>query len=108
LRLAPCGPAGIVCCGAGPGTALAARGSPRPAIAWNALDFVYQRNAPQPTKWLWFLDQLWPGDPQSIEMLQDTFGLLLTGDTSHQKAFLLVGPKRSGKGTIARVLLIGP
>ena len=41
--------------------------------------------------------QLWPHDQQSIEMLQETFGLLLTGDTSHQKAFLLVGPKRSGK-----------
>ena len=42
-------------------------------------------------------------------MLQEIFGLCLTGDTSHQKAFLIVGPKRSGKGTIARVLtqLIG-
>ena len=33
-----------------------------------------------------------------------SFGLLLTNDTTHQKAFLIVGPKRSGKGTIARVL----
>jgi putative DNA primase/helicase len=34
----------------------------------------------------------------------------LTPDTSHQKILMLVGPKRSGKGTIARVLrgLIGP
>ena len=39
----------------------------------------------------------------AIETLQ-IFGLCLTGDTSHQKAFLIVGPKRSGKGTIARVL----
>ena len=37
-------------------------------------------------------------------MLQEMFGLMLTGDTSHQKAFLLVGPRRSGKSTIARVL----
>ena len=69
----------------------------------NALDFAYQPNAPEPTAWLEFLGQLWHGDPQSVEMVQETFGLLLTGDTSHQKAFLLVGPKRSGKGTIARV-----
>jgi len=30
--------------------------------------------------------------------------LLVTGETRHQKAFLIVGPKRSGKGTIARIL----
>src|SRR5262245_30303787 len=32
------------------------------------------------------------------------FGLMLTGDTRFQKVFMLIGPKRSGKGTIARVL----
>jgi putative DNA primase/helicase len=37
--------------------------------------------------------------------LQEIFGLALTGETKHQKAFLLIGPKRSGKGTIARVLM---
>ena len=31
-------------------------------------------------------------------------GLLLTDDTSHHKLFMLVGPPRSGKGTIARVM----
>jgi putative DNA primase/helicase len=70
----------------------------------NALEFAYQSDATQPTEWLQFLNQLWPDDPQSIEMLQEMFGLMLTGDTSYQKAFLLVGPKRSGKGTIARVM----
>jgi putative DNA primase/helicase len=36
-------------------------------------------------------------------------GYFLTADTRQQKSFLIVGPKRSGKGTIARVLtrLIG-
>ena len=32
------------------------------------------------------------------------FGYALTPDTSQQKAFLIIGPKRSGKGTIARIL----
>ncbi|MCZ6737546.1 MAG: hypothetical protein O7B77_06175, partial [Actinobacteria bacterium] len=32
------------------------------------------------------------------------FGYALTQDTRQQKLFLIVGPKRSGKGTIARVL----
>jgi putative DNA primase/helicase len=75
----------------------------------NALDFAYQPHVPQPLRWLNFLRQLWPEDEASIETLQEIFGLALTGDTRHQKAFLLVGPKRSGKGTIARVLrhLIG-
>jgi putative DNA primase/helicase len=36
--------------------------------------------------------------------LQELFGYLLTSDTRQQKVFLLVGPKRSGKGTIARIL----
>ncbi len=70
----------------------------------NALEFDYQKNAPAPLQWLKFLNQIWPNDQQSIDMLQEVFGLLLTGDTSHQKAFLIVGPKRSGKGTIARLL----
>jgi len=32
------------------------------------------------------------------------FGYCLTADTRQHKAFILIGPKRSGKGTIARVL----
>jgi len=43
-------------------------------------------------------------DVESIATLQEIFGYALGADTSQQKAFLLVGPKRSGKGTIARVL----
>jgi len=57
-----------------------------------------------PAEWLAFLAQLWPEDPESVETLQEIFGYLLTPDTSLQKIFLLQGPKRSGKGTIGRVL----
>lgn len=70
----------------------------------NALEFPYEATVKQPEEWIKFLKQIWPTDSQSVDMLQELFGLALTGDTSHQKAFLLVGPKRSGKGTIARVL----
>jgi putative DNA primase/helicase len=70
----------------------------------NALEFAYDESAKEPLEWLNFLNQIWPDDQQSRDMLQELFGLMLTGDTSFQKAFLLVGPKRSGKGTIARVL----
>jgi putative DNA primase/helicase len=76
----------------------------------NALDYAYDPQAPAPKQWLAFLNQVWPDDPQSIATLQQVFGYLLTSDTSQQKAVLMVGPKRSGKGTIARVLsrLVGP
>jgi putative DNA primase/helicase len=75
----------------------------------NALDYEFLADAASPATWLWLLDQLWPDDPQSIEALQEWFGYCLTPDTRQQKAMLLVGPKRAGKGTIARVLsrLIG-
>jgi putative DNA primase/helicase len=75
----------------------------------NALDFAYDPDAPEPGQWLEFLYQLWPRDPESTATLQEIFGYCLTPDTRQQKAFLLVGPKRSGKGTIGRVLtrLIG-
>ena len=73
-------------------------------FALNALDYAYEPDAPPPTPWLVFLDQLWPGDQESVETLQELFGYLLTDDTSQQKIFLLVGPRRGGKGTIARVL----
>ncbi|NKB83747.1 hypothetical protein HED51_11340 [Ochrobactrum grignonense] len=78
---------------------------PSPAyFCLNAADVKFDPNAPKPKEWLRFLDQVWPGDTQSIEALQDMFGYLLSPDTSQQKVFLIVGPKRSGKGTIARVL----
>ena len=66
-------------------------------------------NAAAPRQWFAFLDQLWPDDPDSINVLQQIFGYCLTSSTKLQKAFMVVGPTRSGKGTIGRVLtaLIG-
>lgn len=79
-------------------------------FATSALTFDYDAGAPMPARWLRFLQEaLWPGDAASVAALQEWFGYCLTGWTSLQKMLLLVGPKRSGKGTIARVLqaLIG-
>jgi putative DNA primase/helicase len=76
-----------------------------PALfALNALPFAYDPAAQLPLIWLNFLNALWPDDKEAIATLQEMFGLFLTGETRHQKAFLIVGPKRSGKGTIARIL----
>ena len=71
----------------------------------NAIDYAYDARAPIPGHWLRFLDSLWPDDPGSIGTLQEVFGYSLVADTSQQKAFLLVGPPRCGKGTIARTLI---
>lgn len=68
------------------------------------LDFDYDEAAPEPAEFIKFLYQLWPDDDELINTLQQIFGLLLTSDTSFQKAFMLIGPRRSGKGTIGRVL----
>jgi putative DNA primase/helicase len=70
----------------------------------SALEFDYDPIAEQPAEWLAFLQGLWPEDPESIQVLGEMFGYLLTDDTSQQKAFMLIGPPRSGKGTILRVL----
>jgi putative DNA primase/helicase len=72
-------------------------------FALNGIDFSYDPEAPEPVHWLGFLHDLWPGDAQSQETLQECIGYLLTPRTHFQKCALIVGPKRSGKGTIARV-----
>lgn len=61
-------------------------------------------DATEPSNWHQFLKSVWPDDPGLIGTLQEVFGYLLASDTSQQKIFMMVGPKRSGKGTIARVL----
>lgn len=75
----------------------------------NALAFDYDPGAVC-KGWMSFLDSIWGDDPEQIETLQEWVGYLISGLTNQQKIALLVGPKRSGKGTIARILaeLIGP
>lgn len=72
----------------------------------NALDFSHDPAAANPERWLTFLKEVWPGEDEadSITALQEFMGYLLTPDTSLQKALLMPGPKRSGKGTIGRIM----
>ena len=69
-----------------------------------SLPFDYDAQAVTATAWHKFLDELWPDDIEAINTLQELFGYLLTPDTRQQKIFLIVGPPRSGKGTIAKIL----
>jgi putative DNA primase/helicase len=68
-----------------------------------SVPFDYDPTATAPT-WETFLERAWPDDPASIHALQEWFGYVLSGRTDQQKILLVVGPTRSGKGTIARVL----
>jgi putative DNA primase/helicase len=70
----------------------------------NGLEFAYDAEAPAPIAWEQFLQSVWPDDQESIGTLQEFFGYNLTPDTRFQKIQMIVGPKRSGKGTIARIL----
>jgi P4 family phage/plasmid primase-like protien len=69
----------------------------------NVLPYGYEPAADCPA-WLEFLGSLLSDDPESIDTLQEWFGLSLVPDTRHHKLLMLIGPPRSGKGTIARVL----
>ena len=70
----------------------------------NALPFDYNPLAQCP-RWIQFLNDLWPDDQESIDCLQEMFGYIISGDTRQQKFFNLIGPRRSGKGTINKVLV---
>jgi putative DNA primase/helicase len=74
-----------------------------------SVPFAYQTGAAEPTEWLDFFASIWPDDPDSVALLQEYVGYVLSGRTDMQKMLLLIGPTRSGKGTIARMLteLIG-
>lgn len=71
----------------------------------NVLPFPWDENAKCP-QFEAFVESVWPGEEgrESRECLQEMSGYMCANDTSQQKLFLLYGPGRSGKGTIARVL----
>jgi putative DNA primase/helicase len=69
----------------------------------NTLPFSYDPAA-DCLEWEAFLSSLWGTDQESINCLQEVMGYLLTSDTSFQKMFAIIGPKRSGKSTIGRVI----
>lgn len=69
-----------------------------------SVPFDYDPDAPTPARWLKFLEELWPDDPDSVSALQEFFGYVLSGRTDLHKILLIVGPPRGGKGTIARIL----
>jgi putative DNA primase/helicase len=76
----------------------------------NVLPYAYDANAPPPARWLAFVEELWPNDPESRDTFQEICGYLVSPETRRQKMFMIIGRPRSGKGTICRLLkaLLGP
>lgn len=68
-----------------------------------SLPYDYEPSATAPG-WQTFLDQVLPDDRQAQDFLGEWFGYVLSGRTDQQKMAALIGKKRCGKGTIARVL----
>jgi len=68
-----------------------------------SVPFPYDPDAPPPDKWLTFLDELWPDEPDAPEVLGEWFGYVISGRLDLHKIFVMVGPTRGGKGVIARI-----
>lgn len=67
----------------------------------SALPYSYDPHATCP-QWETFLSQVIP-DPDGRAFLQEWAGYLVSGRVDMEKMAVLVGAKRSGKGTVARV-----
>ncbi len=73
----------------------------------NAMGFDYDPDADAMPEWDKFLESLFGDDPErapKIKLLREFIGYLISGDTDFQKIFLFVGPPRSGKGVLVRVI----
>ena len=69
-----------------------------------AAGFDYIADAPIPEEWFKFVFQIFAHDPACIILLQEWFGYCLGYSAQFQKMLLVIGPKRSGKGTLAAVV----
>jgi hypothetical protein len=63
-----------------------------------SVPFDYQPDAPEPRHWLTFLEALWPTEPETINVLSEWFGYVVSGRTDLHKILMMVGPTRGGKG----------
>jgi putative DNA primase/helicase len=74
-----------------------------------SVPFPYDPDASKPKRWHAFLEELWPDEPDAIDVLGEWFGYVISGRLDLHKILVMVGPTRGGKGVIARILtaLIG-
>jgi putative DNA primase/helicase len=75
--------------------------TPNCTATWG-LPFAYREDAPVPAQWLAFLESTGM-DPADVLTLQEWFGYLVSGRTDQQKGLMLLGQRRSGKGTLLNI-----
>ena len=63
----------------------------------------FNPNAQAPN-WGLFLNEVFEGDQERIALLQEWCGYMLSPSYQYQKIMLFIGPRRSGKGTIGKIL----
>lgn len=73
-----------------------------------SFEYTYAPEASYP-EWKAFLGDIFEHDPKAALLLQEYTGYILSGRMEMQKALLIIGPPRAGKGIISRTLqhLIG-
>lgn len=54
--------------------------------------------------WLEYLDDIFDGDEEKINLMQEWFGYNMVPDMSYEKLMMFVGRPRSGKGTVLHAL----
>lgn len=68
-----------------------------------SLPYSYDVSAVCP-RWMQFLGEVFGEDTESVALLQQWFGYVLSGRSDLQKMIMWLGPMRGGKGTVARLL----
>jgi putative DNA primase/helicase len=68
-----------------------------------ALDFAYDPDALSP-RWEQFLEEVFPGDVEAQEALEEQLGYCMTEDVRFHKGFMWIGKPRSGRGTITHIM----
>lgn len=74
-------------------------------VTTNCAAVEYDPFAPVPFSWDMFLDDIFDGDAEQVDLLHEVLGAIITGQHKYQKVFQLFGPTRSGKGTIGQMLV---
>jgi hypothetical protein len=74
----------------------------------DGVDFDFDPKARCP-HWVKFLGELFPGDEEAQEVIEEQLGYGMTIDNQFEKAALWIGKPRSGRGTLAHIqeLLVG-
>ena len=69
------------------------------------VDFDYDPDAIAP-EWDKFLNEIFEGHEEDRALIAQWAGYVLSSDTRHQKAMLIEGPPRAGKGLIGQILTV--